>query len=122
MNSPDHSFLASFIKIDKQNTAPVYIQVAQQIINAIQRGILPSGTALPGSRPLSKLLHLHRSTVVGAFDELGAPCWLEIRSSNASFVLQTHRARCFIPVAAGRLLYAQQPGFRFRQPERLTPP
>ena len=122
MNSPDHSFLASFIKIDKQNTAPVYIQVAQQIINAIQRGILPSGTALPGSRPLSKLLHLHRNTVVAAFDELASQGWIEIKPNKGSFVVQPQRAKSFLSVPASTLMYPQHTGFNFHQPHHLTPP
>lgn len=124
MNSPDHTHLASFIKIDRQNTAPVYIQVAQQIINAIQRGVLPAGTALPGSRPLSKLLCLHRNTVVAAYDELASQGWIEIRPNKGSFVVQPKREkpRLFSPPNASTLNYSEQTGFHFYQPHHLTPP
>ena len=124
MNSPDYTHLASFIKIDRQNTAPVYIQVAQQIINVIQRGVLPAGTALPGSRPLSKLLCLHRNTVVAAYDELASQGWIEIRPNKGSFVVQPKREKpqLFSPPNASALNYSEQTGFHFYQPHHLTPP
>ena len=43
---------------------PVYIQVSQQIANAIQRKYLTKGTKLPGTRVLGHLLKVHRNTAV----------------------------------------------------------
>jgi len=70
MNSPVKDLLKQLIHFDKSSTQPVYIQIAQQIINAIQRGYLSVGIALPGTRILSQLLKIHRNTVVAVYDEL----------------------------------------------------
>ncbi|GAL68293.1 transcriptional regulator [Jejuia pallidilutea] len=72
MNSPVIDILKQLIHFDKSDTKPVYIQIAQQVINAIQRGYLQKGTVLPGSRVLSQLLSIHRNTVVAVYDELAS--------------------------------------------------
>ena len=59
MNSPVNSVLKQLITYDKSIVQPVYVQVAQQIVNAIQRGYLSKGTKLPGTRALSQLLQVH---------------------------------------------------------------
>ena len=63
-DSPVNSLLKEFIQFEKRSSTSVYIQISQQIINAIQRGYLTSGTALPGTRIFGQLLQIHRNTVV----------------------------------------------------------
>jgi GntR family transcriptional regulator/MocR family aminotransferase len=48
----------------------VYIQISQQIINAIQRSYLAGGSLLPGTRIFSQLINVHRNTAVAVYDEL----------------------------------------------------
>ena len=55
MNSPVSHLLKQLIYFDKSSAQPIYIQIAQQIINAIQRGYVSKGAALPGTRVLSQL-------------------------------------------------------------------
>jgi GntR family transcriptional regulator/MocR family aminotransferase len=55
-DSPVNSLLKEFIQFEKSSATSVYIQISQQIINAIQRGYLSEGTALPGTRIFSKLV------------------------------------------------------------------
>ena len=86
-DSPVNSFLKDFISIEKSNSTAVYIQIAQQIINAIQRGYLVEGTSLPGTRIFSTLLHINRNTVVAVYDELASQGWVEIIANKGTFVL-----------------------------------
>ena len=69
MNSPVFDLLVQLVSIDKSIVQPVYVQVAQQIMNAIQRGYLEKGSKLPGTRVLSELLNVHRNTAVAIYDE-----------------------------------------------------
>jgi GntR family transcriptional regulator/MocR family aminotransferase len=41
------------IHFDKSSASPVYIQISQQIINAIQRSYLAGGSLLPGTESLA---------------------------------------------------------------------
>jgi GntR family transcriptional regulator/MocR family aminotransferase len=43
MNSPVEIPYKSFIKIDRNSEATIYMQITNQLINAIQRGFLPLG-------------------------------------------------------------------------------
>ncbi|MDP2153535.1 MAG: PLP-dependent aminotransferase family protein [Methylotenera sp.] len=64
----------------------VYLQIAQQIINEIQRGRLAPSTAMPGTRDLSEKLKVNRKTVVLAYDELIAQGWLTTQNRRGTFV------------------------------------
>lgn len=66
------------IIIDKESKSTVYRQIAVSIINAIRKGILKAGAPLPGSRELSRILQVHRKTVIAAYEELNAQDWITI--------------------------------------------
>ena len=63
-DSPVNVLLKELIHFDKTSATSVYIQISQQIINAIQRRYLKDGSALPGTRIFSQLLNIHRNTAV----------------------------------------------------------
>ena len=86
MSSPVKIPFKSVIRIDKSMERPVYLQIAHQMINAIQRGVLLDGVQLPGTRSLSHDLEVHRKTVIAAYDELDAQGWTEIRPNKGTFV------------------------------------
>jgi GntR family transcriptional regulator/MocR family aminotransferase len=65
------------LPIDKMLAMPVYQQVAKAMSNHIRSGVLRPGTPLPGTRELAGILHLHRKTVIAAYDELSAQGWIE---------------------------------------------
>ena len=65
---------------------PVYLQIAQQIMEEIQRGRLPPSTAMPGTRELAEKLQVNRKTVILAYDELIAQGWLVSEQRRGSFV------------------------------------
>lgn len=87
MDSPVEIPYKSFVKIDRKSSSSIYMQIANQLINAIQRGYLPFGTKLPGTRSLSSILEVHRNTIVSAYDELLAQGWIESRPNKGTFII-----------------------------------
>ncbi|WP_374461481.1 PLP-dependent aminotransferase family protein [Chryseobacterium taeanense] len=87
MNSPVEIPYQSFITIDRSSEVSVYMQISNQLINAIQRGFLPFGTKLPGTRTLSITLKVHRNTIVSVYDELLAQGWVESFPNKGTFVI-----------------------------------
>lgn len=74
------------IIIDTNCERPVYIQIADAIINAIKTGKLNSGDALPGSRQLAAKLKVNRNTIIEALDVLLAEEWLVSKERKGTFV------------------------------------
>jgi GntR family transcriptional regulator/MocR family aminotransferase len=72
--------------LDKQSDKPIFIQIADAVIESIKRGKLQSGDALPGSRQLSLQLGLNRNTVVNAYEVLLAEGWLISKERKGIFV------------------------------------
>lgn len=87
MSSPVLDLFSGFVAIDRTSVQPIYLQVSQQMINAIQRGYLLVGTKLPGTRALSDLLNVHRKTVIAIYNELETQGWVEVRPSKGTFVI-----------------------------------
>ena len=58
------------LHITKSSGVVVYLQIAQQIIDEIQRGRLAPSAAMPGTRELAEKLQVNRKTIVLAYDEL----------------------------------------------------
>lgn len=61
-------------------------QLTRALIHEIQRGRLPPGSMLPGSRTLAEKLGVNRKVVVAAVDELVAQGWLETRPASGTRV------------------------------------
>ncbi|MGS4346998.1 PLP-dependent aminotransferase family protein [Myroides odoratus] len=74
------------IKLDKTSNTPIYMQIANQLSNAIQRTIIPIDTKLPGSRKLAALLEVNRNTIIAAFEELTTQGWLVSLPNQGTFV------------------------------------
>lgn len=87
MDSPVKIPYESFIKIDRKSETSIYLQIANQLVNAIQRGFLPFGTKLPGTRALSEILEVHRNTAVAVYEELSAQGWVESFPNKGTFVI-----------------------------------
>lgn len=79
-------FPAGIIIIDKNSQVPVYLQIANSIINHIRRGTLKPSSALPSSRILAADLRVHRKTIVAAYDELYAQSWVDAYPRKGIFV------------------------------------
>ena len=91
MSSPVDNILESLISFEKSTTTSIYIQISQQIINAIQRGYLAEGTALPGTRKFSTLFDINRNTAVAVYDELASQGWVDIVANKGTFVLMPEK-------------------------------
>ncbi|MFC3197742.1 PLP-dependent aminotransferase family protein [Parapedobacter deserti] len=122
MDSPVFVPYRSFIQIDRQSATPVYLQVAHQLINAIQRGYLMDGHKLPGTRRMGELLGLHRNTVVASYAELETQGWIVNHPSRGAFVRNGNLAKPRRFNAAALAIYPQQTGFHFRKWNILDDP
>ncbi len=124
MSSPAEIPFLSFIHLDKSHSSAIYLQLAQQLVNAIQRGYLPLGTKLPGTRKLSHLLQVHRQTIVNAYQELEAQSWIETVPNKGTFVINnTHnnKQRWYTsPISLAQ--YPLKTGFDFSVSNILSSP
>jgi len=124
IDSPVFTLFKQLITFDKKIPQPVYIQVSQQIINAIQRRYLTKGTILPGTRNLSKILNVHRNTAVAIYDELASQGWVEIIPNKGTFVLEIVKKSPKIKTATNRINqahnYSKSTGFPFQKSFNLA--
>lgn len=95
MNSPVEFPYESFILINRSSEISIYMQISNQLINAIQRGFLPFGIKLPGTRALSIILQVHRNTIVAAYDELFAQGWVESLPNKGTFIIGKNQEKPF---------------------------
>lgn len=95
MNSPVEFPYESFILINRSSEISIYMQISNQLINAIQRGFLPFGIKLPGTRALSIILQVHRNTIVAAYEELFAQGWVESLPNKGTFVIGKNQEKPF---------------------------
>ncbi|MFV0566772.1 MAG: PLP-dependent aminotransferase family protein [Flavobacteriaceae bacterium] len=118
MNSPVNDLLKQLISFEKGSTSPVYVQVAQQIINAIQRGYLAEGAVMPGTRTFGKLLAVNRNTAVAIYDELASQGWLEMVPNKGTFVLVPEQKTAAIKATTNHIdqvrNYPKTTGFPFQ--------
>lgn len=66
----------NLILIDRNHSTPVYLQIANRLIQLITEGLLQPGSKLPSSRILSEIISVHRKTVVAAYEELLSQDWI----------------------------------------------
>lgn len=124
MNSPVLIPYQSFISIDRLSEVSVYMQISNQLINAIQRGFLPFGTKLPGTRTLSMLLEVHRNTIVSVYEELLAQGWIEIFPNKGTFVIGKEKNTTTVQTFKHSNLenYPRETGFSFKTSNILDNP
>jgi GntR family transcriptional regulator/MocR family aminotransferase len=124
MSSPVNDLLKSLIYFEKSTNTSIYIQISQQIINAIQRGYLPEGTALPGTRTFSTLFSINRNTAVAVYDELASQGWVDIIANKGTFVLMPEKKTAAIKGASQGLeklkAYPKTTGFQFQSSFNLA--
>ena len=125
MSSPVEIPFKSVILLERGTATPVYLQIARQMINAIQRGVLNKGVKLPGTRSLAEILDVHRKTVVAAYNELDAQGWIEMLPNKGTFV--TDKSPVLkagsLPFNAENLVsYPKKTGFSFEQSMLLDRP
>ncbi len=67
---------------------PLYKQIAEQMEQRISNGEFPPGSYLPSERTLANELHVNRSTIVAAYDELQAAGVVERKHGSGTVVSQ----------------------------------
>ncbi|WP_262732330.1 aminotransferase-like domain-containing protein [Gaetbulibacter sp. NE] len=118
MSSPVEDNLKSLIAFDKASSTSVYIQIAQQMVNAIQRGYLHEGIALPGTRKFGEILSINRNTAVAVYDELASQGWVDIVPNKGTFVLMPEQKTAVIKATTQSIehltTYPETTGFPFQ--------
>ena len=67
------------INIDKKSKTPIYIQIENELKSQIKLGDITNGSTLPSERALSKILGVHRNTIIKVYNELKAEGFVESR-------------------------------------------
>lgn len=110
--SPVGLLLQRIIKLERESSVALFLQIANQITAAIQQGLIAPGQKMPGTRALAEAIQVHRNTVTAAYEELYALSWLVIRPNKGAFVTAE------LPVvrrSQDELLdYPAQTGFSFK--------
>jgi len=75
----------TIIQLQKESDTPVYLQIANAVIQEMKRGRIGPGIKLPGTRQMAELLDVHRKTMVRAYEELDAQAWIEMVPSKGTF-------------------------------------
>ncbi len=76
----------TILELELDAPKAVFQQIADGIIEEIQKGRLLPGTPLPGSRELASDIGVNRKTVVLAYEELLAEGWLSSVPKKGTFV------------------------------------
>jgi GntR family transcriptional regulator/MocR family aminotransferase len=124
IDSPVNVLLKRLIHFDKSSVSPVYIQISQQIINAIQRSYLAGGSILPGTRTFSQLINVHRNTAVAVYDELASQGWVEIIANKGTFIAVPEQRTATLKAGSNRMgdiyNFAETTGFPFQSSFHLS--
>jgi GntR family transcriptional regulator / MocR family aminotransferase len=80
------STMLTLIALDPAASRPLYQQIYDEIRTAILTGRLAPGARLPATRDLAVALGVSRTTVMDAFDQLGAEGYLAGRVGDGTYV------------------------------------
>ena len=107
----------TIIVIDKDCRTPIYLQIANAIIQEMRKGRIGPGIKLPGTRQMSEILGLHRKTLVRSYEELDAQGWIEMHASKGTFTskeLPEINPRRFYIKTEKRNSFAKETGYKVR--------
>ena len=93
MDSPVQIPFKSFIQLKPGENTALYLQIVFEFIKAIQTGLLPEGTKLPGTRILCKVLAINRNTLIKAFEDLESQGWIKILPNKGTFILSQQKQK-----------------------------
>jgi len=74
------------INIDNQSDQPIYRQIVDEILSAIQQGYLKAGEKLPSTRDLGKSLGISRFTVMRSYEDLVSAGYVVIATGSGAYV------------------------------------
>ena len=75
-----------FIELRKDDSRPVYRQIADEVCRAISVGVLKPGDSLPATRQLASEMKLNPNTIQHAYRVLLAEGVIEMRRGLGAFV------------------------------------
>jgi DNA-binding transcriptional regulator YhcF (GntR family) len=78
--------MKQIIDIDRNSGTGIYKQIAEQVREAVKKGVLRPGDRLPTERELSKSLGIARGTVNKAYEELKRSNVIEARQGSGSYI------------------------------------
>lgn len=78
--------MKQIINIDRNSSTGIYKQIAEQVCEAVKKGILKPGDKLPTERELSKSLNIARGTANKAYEELKRSNIIEARQGSGSYI------------------------------------
>ncbi len=87
----------SGLRVNRQSSVPVHVQLKTQIWHLIETGALKPGSQVPTVRRLAGFLRINPNTVARALGELGQDGYLESRPGVGTFVVERP------PVAEGKM-------------------
>lgn len=93
MSSPAEIPFQTYIQLKQEDASPIYLQIVFEFIKAIQTGLLPEGTKLPGTRILCKLLSVNRNTLIKAFEDLESQGFIETLPNKGTFILSDQKQK-----------------------------
>ncbi|WP_031516232.1 PLP-dependent aminotransferase family protein [Desulfofalx alkaliphila] len=95
------------IKLDRQSSEPLYLQIAKVIENKIIDNTLPPATKLPPERELSSLFKVSRTTAINAYrwleqqglviTKVGSGTYVSEPPNNSNVTTQVPWSQLFIP-------------------------
>jgi GntR family transcriptional regulator/MocR family aminotransferase len=107
----------TIVVLQKDSDIPVYLQIANAIIQEMKKGRIGPDIKLPGTRQMSELLKVHRKTLVRAYEELDAQGWIEMHPSRGTFTskeLPEINPRRFYTKPEKRNEFPEETGYRVR--------
>ena len=81
------TFFMAGITLDRSAATNLHRQLYSQLRSLIERRVLPSGSALPSTRLLTKDLGVGRNTVIAAYDQLALEGYLLMRQGAPPLVM-----------------------------------
>jgi GntR family transcriptional regulator len=81
-----------FTKPNPHNGVPIYVQIKEQILHAIEKGAISPGGQLPSVRGFAEQLVINPNTVIKIYKELEVEGVVEIRHGMGAFVRKDYAA------------------------------
>src|ERR1017187_1499253 len=88
-------------RLDGRSVVPPYLQIVQQVRQALRMGVLDVGDQLPTVREVVAATAINPNTVLKAYRDLEREGLVEPRAGHGTFVLPAARPASRNPFAAG---------------------
>lgn len=115
----------TIIQLDKDCDTPIYLQIANAMIQEVTKGHIGPGVKLPGTRMMSEILGVHRKTIVNSYEELDAQGWIEMRPSKGTFTskeLPEINPRKLLAKNEKQTSFPKETGFQVKVNETIRKP